>query len=129
LFFCISKTRLPNYTVPAYPFLAFLISAYLTGERSSKSIIIPQIIALIISVIILGGAIYISHYMKEFNENQYSIWSNGIHCTWNNNFIFHDKKVRTGLKFLIPVTAGSLISVNTVFYNFISVNNERKSSN
>jgi 4-amino-4-deoxy-L-arabinose transferase-like glycosyltransferase len=114
LFFCISKTRLPNYTVPAYPFLAFLISAYLTGERSSKSIIIPQIIALIISVIILGGAIYISHYMKEFNEISIQFGVMGFIALGIIISFFMIRKYEP-VKFLIPVTAGSLISVILFF--------------
>ncbi|MDN5204947.1 glycosyltransferase family 39 protein [Fulvivirgaceae bacterium BMA10] len=33
LFFAVSQTRLPNYTMPAYPFLAILIGTYLADIR------------------------------------------------------------------------------------------------
>jgi 4-amino-4-deoxy-L-arabinose transferase-like glycosyltransferase len=114
LFFCISKTRLPNYTVPAYPFLAFIISAYLTDERSRRSIIIPQIIALIISIIILGVAFYISRYIIEFNEISIHFGVMGFIALGIIISFLMIKKYEP-LKFLIPVTAGSLISVILFF--------------
>lgn len=110
LFFGISKTRLPNYTVPAYPFLAFIISTYLTGSIRKRAILIPQIIALIISIIILGGAFYISGYIKEFKE--ISIYF-GVFVFMTSGIIISFFLIRKyePIKFLIPVTVGSIISV------------------
>ena len=37
-FFALSSTKLPNYTVPAYPFLAILIGTYFSKKRSSTKV-------------------------------------------------------------------------------------------
>ncbi len=63
VFFSLADTRLPNYTVPAYPFLAILFGAYLNkslnGEKSIKwfkfSLIVLFIIYLIIPFSIYFG--------------------------------------------------------------------------
>ena len=54
LFFAISKTKLPNYTVPAYPPLAILIGYYLSKIEFSKrlSILISLIVYTVLTVLI-----------------------------------------------------------------------------
>ncbi len=114
LFFCISRTRLPNYTVPAYPFLAFLISTYLTGSIRKRSVIIPQILALVISIIIVGGALYISGYIKEFNNLSFQFGVFGFMAIGIIISLFLIRNYEP-IKFIIPVTAGSSISVILFF--------------
>lgn len=64
VFFSFSKTKLPNYTVPAYPFLAILFSHYLARlheslKRYQKISIITLIIYCVIMIIIPLGLYYV----------------------------------------------------------------------
>lgn len=49
-FFTISTTKLPNYTVPAYPFLAVVLGWYLS--RAEKFSVIAWLIILVISILL-----------------------------------------------------------------------------
>ncbi|MBN1821254.1 MAG: glycosyltransferase family 39 protein [Prolixibacteraceae bacterium] len=57
VFFSISQTKLPNYTVPSYPFLAIILAYYLKELKPESSGIKPWIFGLlIISLIVpVGG--------------------------------------------------------------------------
>jgi len=57
VFFSFSKTKLPNYTVPAYPFLAILIGNYLAGlhdslDRNRKTTILTMVIYFLIMALL-----------------------------------------------------------------------------
>ncbi|WP_297452697.1 glycosyltransferase family 39 protein [Persephonella sp.] len=64
-FFAISKTKLPNYTVPAYPPLAIILGYYLTQIYLSK---LKSILASISVYIFLSIAIVIGLYLGIKNE-------------------------------------------------------------
>ncbi|WP_029520923.1 glycosyltransferase family 39 protein [Persephonella sp. IF05-L8] len=64
-FFAISKTKLPNYTVPAYPPLAIILGYYLTQIHLSK---LKSILASIVIYILLSIAIVIGLYFGIKNE-------------------------------------------------------------
>lgn len=51
LFFCISQTFLPNYTLPAYPLIAILIADYLNKVKF-KALNSPLIVLIILSLLI-----------------------------------------------------------------------------
>lgn len=57
-FFSLSSTKLPNYTVPAYPFLAIMLAGYLT-QRNLQNGIKASFSAILILGLILVPALYI----------------------------------------------------------------------
>ncbi|GGF28910.1 ArnT family glycosyltransferase [Echinicola rosea] len=60
-FFMLSGTKLPNYTVPAYPFLAIIIGNYLaalTKGRKRKSLLLPGIGYGVVLVLLPFGVYY-----------------------------------------------------------------------
>lgn len=48
LFFTLSRTKLPNYTMPSYPFLCILLAYYLQSPLSPKGLRIPAWILLVL---------------------------------------------------------------------------------
>lgn len=69
LFFSISSTKLPNYTMPCYPFVAVLIASYLIkvfkGELSHKSTQWSLIALLIISVALPFAVYFVFSVEKQ----------------------------------------------------------------
>ena len=58
-FFAISSTKLPNYTVPAYPFLAILLAYYLTRTNSfSQTDKVSYLVYLILAFALPIGAYF-----------------------------------------------------------------------
>jgi len=55
-FFTISTTKLPNYTVPAYPFLAVLLGYYFSKERTSSWI--PLMLWILIGIALPIGLFF-----------------------------------------------------------------------
>ncbi len=55
IFFCISSTKLPNYTMPSYPFFAILIGYYLANFKH-KNLKPYIIVSIIFGLIITAGA-------------------------------------------------------------------------
>lgn len=51
-FFAISKTKLPNYTVPVYPSLAILIASYLSTGKIKRSVLYSLIFLSVLAVIL-----------------------------------------------------------------------------
>lgn len=58
LFFSVSQTKLPNYTVPAYPFLAIMIAGYISRNPKILKVFKPFVIATFVVVLILPAAGY-----------------------------------------------------------------------
>ncbi len=59
VFFCFSATKLPNYTVPAYPFMAILLAHFLASkqqEKNSKYLIINLVIWFILTISLIFTA-------------------------------------------------------------------------
>jgi len=81
VFFSISGTKLPNYTMPCYPFLAALIALYLNGvlknPKRSKSLVWGIVALLIITI-----ALPVAGYFALENEKQL------INVSWLSSFIF-----------------------------------------
>lgn len=73
-FFCLSATKLPNYTVPAYPFLAILLAHFLHAALQQP---FKGIFWGIITLIIIGFALPIAVYFLAQIENlaQPILWS------------------------------------------------------
>ena len=69
VFFAISKTKLPNYTVPVYPSIAILTGAYLFSlkEKIPKSVIWSLISFVAISLLVIVGL-----YLGIKNEKEIS---------------------------------------------------------
>ncbi|PWU04832.1 MAG: phospholipid carrier-dependent glycosyltransferase [Bacteroidetes bacterium] len=77
LFFTVSKTKLPNYTMPCYPFIAILIGAFLkqAGELGLKGLKVPIWILFGIMAVIpvaLWFAIEMEPQIKDMKWD--SIW-------------------------------------------------------
>ena len=72
VFFSISKTKLPNYTVPVYPSLAILISYYLSSiKRASKSFYISLIFYIFLTLLIVVALYYGIKGEKEIKDLSY----------------------------------------------------------
>ncbi|MDC6367091.1 MULTISPECIES: ArnT family glycosyltransferase [Flavobacteriaceae] len=72
LFFSISSTKLPNYPMPCYPFVAILIAFYFNkvaeGQMKSKTALWSLIVLLVVSTVLpIGGYIALS-FEKQFLE-------------------------------------------------------------
>ncbi len=65
LFFALSETKLPNYTVPAYPPLAIMIGYYLSQINRSK---VQSIISSVIFYIFITVGVVIGLYIGIQNE-------------------------------------------------------------
>jgi hypothetical protein len=78
-FFAFSSTKLPNYTVPAYPFVALLIGRYLDVlqddfRKFHKSIIVSLWIYLIIALALPIGLFYGLKFDPAISEFRYLSW-------------------------------------------------------
>jgi 4-amino-4-deoxy-L-arabinose transferase-like glycosyltransferase len=70
LFFTLSATKLPNYPMPAYPFVAILIANYLTGEKI-RHLNWLLIINLLISLAIPAAMYYLISQTAEISNLVY----------------------------------------------------------
>ncbi|MGQ7869854.1 ArnT family glycosyltransferase [Sunxiuqinia sp. sy24] len=59
VFFSISRTKLPNYTVPAYPFFAILLGLWLSQLKVNESRLKGSMLGLLIFSLLLVPALYI----------------------------------------------------------------------
>ncbi|WP_430971946.1 ArnT family glycosyltransferase [Sunxiuqinia rutila] len=59
VFFSISRTKLPNYTVPAYPFFAILIGLWLSQLKMNEVRLKGSMLGLLIFSLLLVPALYI----------------------------------------------------------------------
>ncbi|MCB4807492.1 glycosyltransferase family 39 protein [Tamlana sp. 62-3] len=75
VFFSISGTKLPNYTMPCYPFLAFLISLYLvkTFQNNKKK---TGITVVVILITMLSVLLPIAGKLALANEKSLTVVSN-----------------------------------------------------
>ncbi len=106
LFFTISATKLPNYPMPAYPFIALIVAFYFTSEKIKKlkalliinlliSILLPVIAYLatnvideisflayhsfIFTIIPVGAAIALWIWLKQKNQGKVILT---LSCSW-----------------------------------------------
>ena len=73
IFFSLSRTKLPNYTVPAYPFLSILVARYLMQTKAAK-LKAGMIILLTISIIIIPALLIALKASASFKEVSYVAW-------------------------------------------------------
>ncbi len=73
IFFSLSRTKLPNYTVPAYPFLSILVARYLQQAKTEK-LKTGMIILLIIGVLIVPAILIALKADPSFKDVSYVAW-------------------------------------------------------
>jgi len=70
-FFCISQTKLPNYTVPAYPFLSVILAYFITQKGVSfRQIRIEYIVLLLLGFAVPIGAYFALKYDSSLSSVQ-----------------------------------------------------------
>ncbi|HBL78123.1 MAG: hypothetical protein A2W90_13635 [Bacteroidetes bacterium GWF2_42_66] len=118
LFFSFSGTKLPNYTVPSYPFLAVILGVYFSGFPELKTNIKPSYISLLIIGICLVPALIAGFQFDPILKDIKSVaWyflpaSIGIFAGF---YFFIQKKSTTG----ILVTGSSAILTSLLFFLFV----------
>ncbi len=118
LFFSFSGTKLPNYTVPAYPFLAVLLGGYFSRLSHLKTNIKGSYIGLLLIGIILVPALLIGlQFDPVLKDLKSVVWyflptSIGIFAGF---YFFIQKKTITGLL----VTGASTLLASLLFFWFI----------
>ncbi len=75
-FFSVSQTKLPNYTVPAYPFLAVLFGYYLSNfGQSFRHLRMNYIVLLIIGILVpIGSFIAMGFDSSLASQNSYALF-------------------------------------------------------
>lgn len=118
LFFSFSGTKLPNYTVPSYPFLAIILASYFSKFPELKTQIKPSYISLLIVGIILVPALLFGLQFDPVLKDTKSVaWyflpaSIGLFMAF---YYFIQKKRISGLL----VTGGSTILASILFFIFV----------
>lgn len=75
IFFSISQTKLPNYTVPAYPFFAVLTAYFLDKIISVKTNLKPEFLTLLlVAIAIPVGGYFILHSDKALASGAGVMW-------------------------------------------------------
>jgi len=121
-FFAVSKTKLPNYTVPVYPSLAILLGYYLNKIKNSipKSIYTGLIFYIILSLLIVAGLYFGIKGEKEISDLSYLSFSFLLLTVGGISSIVFMKR-----DFLISVSLLSFFSILTsltfFFYTFPKV--------
>ena len=74
-FFAVSRTKLLNYTVPSYPFLAIILAQYLQGIHSSKlKLKAGMIILLSVGILLIPGLIVALNFDSALTDVKYIAW-------------------------------------------------------
>jgi 4-amino-4-deoxy-L-arabinose transferase-like glycosyltransferase len=76
IFFCISKTKLPNYTMPCYPFAAVVLGNYIALLLSGKitSGRYPVYIILLITLLLPAAVYFAITLEQEVNSFKWLAW-------------------------------------------------------
>lgn len=117
VFFSVSQTKLPNYTVPAYPFLAYLLAFYLTQKvRKFKQVRVAYFSLLLIGILLpIGGLVAVDFYPSLLPIKGKMIWLSVfpsiliLACFFRNNMLK-----------LILITGLSGILTALVFWGILS---------
>ncbi len=118
LFFSFSRTKLPNYTVPCYPFLAILLGSYFSKISELKTKIKPSYISILVIGICLVPALIVGLQFDPLLKDITLVgWyflpaSIGIIIGF---YFFIQKKNQTG----ILVTGSSTILASLLFFLFV----------
>jgi len=119
LFFSFSGTKLPNYTVPSYPFLAILLAVYFSKFPELKTNIKPSFISLLVIGVMLVPALIAGLQFDPVLKNEsWVAWyflpaSLGLVCGF---YFFVRKKNKTAL--LVSGSSTMLISLLLFFFVF-----------
>ena len=119
VFFTLSKTKLPNYTLPAYPFLAVIIGIYLEGVCAEGGVCLKKIklslntlfaITALFPAIIWTGLKY-TNFLPGMETDALSFvpMFGGVLL----GYVFALKK--KALPFMLSIAAGTLLSVSLLF--------------
>lgn len=118
LFFSFSGTKLPNYTVPAYPFLAVVLATYFTKFPEIKTYTKPSYISLlVIGIILVPALLFGLQFDPILKDVKFVAWyflpvSLGLFVGF---YYFIQKKRITGLL----VTGCSTILASLLFFTFV----------
>lgn len=79
LFFSISGTKLPNYTMPCYPFLVYILAdciynIYVSNKKSNATTITLLVLVLIAMALPIAGYFALSNEKELSSLNFYSFW-------------------------------------------------------
>jgi hypothetical protein len=79
LFFSVSGTKLPNYTMPCYPFLVYILAdciynIYIRHKKSTATTITLLVLVLIAVALPIAGYFALSNEKELSTLNHYSFW-------------------------------------------------------
>ena len=121
VFFSISSTKLPNYPMPSYPFVAILIAfylyqTYLEGKRT-RALTVSLLFLMLIGILLpIGGWIGLSMEKSLFNLRYISLFLILISITGLESFYFHRVgRFKTTFKWI----AGGWILTGLFLFGFI----------
>ncbi len=117
LFFSVSGTKLPNYTMPCYPFIAVLIADFIINNHTSKSIKWSLISLCIISILLPIGAFIALGVEEQFKDiRTQGLWLIMVTVGSFGAYYFYKKgKLEQSLQTL----AGSWIVLGMVLFSVI----------
>ncbi len=113
-FFSISGTKLPNYPMPSYPFIAIMIGSYISGTEK-KNLKSYFIISFLIGIFITSGAYIGLHLEKDLSHlKNYAFLLLIISIASLIGFYF--SKIKENIKALATLSAGWIITTLLIFY-------------
>ncbi|MFO7830145.1 MAG: glycosyltransferase family 39 protein [Bacteroidales bacterium] len=114
IFFSFSSTKLPNYTMPSYPFLAVILGVYLSNVREKK-LNIYFLISIFLGLLIVIGAFIALYIEKELNPLKfYTLLFLVIPVAAIIGFYFSRKK--ENIKALSSLSVGWILASLLFFY-------------
>jgi len=113
VFFSISQTKLINYTVPSYPFLAVLLGYYLSNKlHSFKEIRINYFVLLVLAVLVpIGGCIGLKYDPSLALVNTQALWFSVLPLGFIIAFFYR----KTLTQFLIIIGITSYVTAGIFF--------------
>lgn len=125
-FFAISKTKLPNYTVPVYPPLAILIATYLSAGRITRSTLYSLLFLGILGVTLtVVSYTVLSHDKHLYVLKNYAGYFSVLFFGSLTAVYFYVKKEITKI---ITTVAGSGILLNILILGVVMPQIDRESS-
>ncbi len=118
IFFSISGTKLPNYTVPAYPFFAVILGYYLSKITQIKTHVKPSLIVFTILAILIpiGGFIGMKYDESLKDANNIAWWflslPIGAIVAW---YFFRKQKT---IHSLLSISATAILT-SLIFFYFV----------
>ncbi|WP_207422426.1 ArnT family glycosyltransferase [Desertivirga brevis] len=110
-FFSFSRTKLPNYTAPAYPFAAILIANLLFGLKKADRVYKPELIVYTLIAFAIPAGVYIA-LRNDQNYSQFSSLA----------VYFLPLPIGAGVAWIGYVRSNSQISLAALSVSFILTN-------